>query len=143
MKKITLNNYMTDKYYPRIVVAVERTLKSQNFVTPIAVFIAMGLLEQREVDQWRKGQISYLEKVLRFNLAKANRILRILRFHAHELNLKPSITVYRRHTTSGKIPLQFSKSGERNLEEAYSRHFVRPDKSRRVNTPDWQEDSLF
>src|SRR3970282_2219906 len=107
-------------YYPRIVAAVERTLKSQNFVTPIAVFIAMGLLEQREVDQRRKGQISYL--------AKANRILRILRFHAHELNLKPSITVYRRHTTSGKIPLQFSKSGERNLEEAYSRHFVRPDK---------------
>lgn len=143
MKKVTLNNYMTEKYYPRIVAAVDRTLKSQNFVTPIAVFIAIGLLDQWETDQWRKGQISYLELVLKCNLAKANRILRILRFHADDLNLKPSITVYCRRTACGNIPLQFSKSGDRNLEEAYSRHFVRPDKSSRVNPSDWQEAPLF
>jgi hypothetical protein len=32
MKKITLQNYMTDKYYPKIVKAVDNELKSQNFV---------------------------------------------------------------------------------------------------------------
>jgi len=125
MKQITLNNYTTDKYYPKIVKAVDVELQSRNFVTPIDVLISMGLLERHDVDNWRVGRIPYLEQVVGCNLSKASRILRILRFHAHDLNLKPSITVYKRKTGGGKIPLRFSKSGEKNIEEAYSRHFVR------------------
>jgi len=45
------------------------------------------------------------------------------------LNLKPSMTVYKRKTAGGKMPLRFSKSGEKNIEEAYARHFVRLGKS--------------
>lgn len=130
MKKVTLQNYMTDKYYPKIIKAVDNELRSQNVVTPIRVFVAMGLLEAEDIDNWRKGRIPYLEKVIKCNLAKAGRILRILRFHAHDLNLKPAVTAYRRKTAGGKIPLRFSKSGERNIEEAYSRHFVKLSKSR-------------
>ena len=89
----------------------------------------MGLLEAQDIDNWRKDRVPYLEKVIKCNLAKAGRVLRILRFHAHDLNLKPSVTVYRRETSGGKIPLRFSKSGERNIEEAYSRHFVKLGKS--------------
>ena len=129
MKQITLQNYATDKYYRRVVQAVDAELKSQNFAAPIRVFIAMELLDNQDIDNWRKGRIPYLEKVVRCNLAKANRILRILRFHAHDLKLKPSITVYRRKTAGGKIPLRFSKSGEKNIEEAYSRHFIKLGKS--------------
>jgi hypothetical protein len=125
MKKITLQNYMTDKYYPKIVKAVDTELKSQNFVAPIRLFVSMGLLDVQDIDNWRKGQVPYLERVVKCNLAKAGRILRILRFHAHDLNLKPSVTVYRRKTAGGKIPLRFSKSGEKNIEESYARHFVR------------------
>jgi hypothetical protein len=124
MKKITVENYSTDKYYPKIVKAVDNELKSQNFVAPIRVFVSMGLLEEQDIDNWRKGRVPYLEKVVKCNLARAGRILRILRFHAHDLRLKPSVTVYQRKT-AGKIPLRFSKSGERNIEEAYSRHFVK------------------
>ena len=125
MRKITVENYTSDKYYPRIVKAVDNELKSGNFVAPIRVFVSMGLLEAQDIDNWRKGWVPYLERVVKCNLAKASRILRILRFHAHDLNLKPSITLYRRKSASGKIPLRFSKSGEKNIEEAYSRHFVR------------------
>jgi hypothetical protein len=125
MKKITLNNYTTDKYYPKIVKAVDAELRSRNFVTPIEVCISMGLLERHDVEAWRAGRIPYLEQVVGCNLSKASRILRILRFHAHDLNLKPSMTVYKRKTAGGKIPLRFSKSGEKNIEEAYARHFVR------------------
>src|SRR3972149_11314457 len=125
MKKITLANYTTDTYYPKIVKAVDAALHSENFVSPIKVFIGMGLLGQPDVDEWRKGRVPYLEKVIKCNLAKANRILRILRMNAHDLRLQPSVTVYKRKKKSGKIPLQFSKSGEKNLEEAYSRHFVK------------------
>jgi hypothetical protein len=137
MKKITLENYRTDKYYPKIIRAVESLLQSENFVTPVKVFISMDLLEQQDVDRWRKGQVPCLERVVKCNLAKANRILRILRFHAHDLNLKPSITVYQRKTKRGKIPLQFSKSGARHLEEAYSRHFInqgKPTANNALNT---------
>jgi hypothetical protein len=129
MKKVTLQNYMTDRYYPKIVKAVDDELKSQNFVAPILVFLSMGLLEAQDIDNWRKDRVPYLEKVIKCNLAKAGRVLRILRFHAHDLNLNPSVTVYRRETSGGKIPLRFSKSGERNIEEAYSRHFVKLGKS--------------
>lgn len=125
MKNISLKNYTTDKYYPKIAKAVDAELRSRNFVTPIEVFISMGLLERCDVENWRAGRIAYLEQVVGCNLSKASRILRILRFHAHDLNLKPSMTVYKRKTAGGKIPLRFSKSGEKNLEEAYSRHFVR------------------
>jgi hypothetical protein len=136
MKKITLNNYTTDKYYPEIVKAVDAELQSRNFVTPIEVFVSMELLARRDVENWRGGRILYLEQVVKCNLAKAGRILRILRFHAHDLNLKPSMTVYKRKTPGGKIPLRFSKSGEKNIEEAYSRHFVRLGKAAAVNTLD-------
>lgn len=134
MKKITVQNYTTDKYYPKIVKAVDNELKSQNVVAPIRVFVSMGLLEAQDIDNWRKGRVPYLERVVKCNLAKASRILRILRFHAHDLNLKPSVTVYRRKTAGGKIPLRFSKYGEKNIEEAYSRHFVDLGKSS-VTTP--------
>lgn len=129
MKKITLQNYATDKYYPKIVKAVDNELKSQNFVVPIRVFLSMGLLEAQDVDNWRKGRVPYLEKVVKCNLAKAGRILRILRFHAHDLDLKPSVTIYKRKAAGGVILLRFSKSGEKNIEEAYSRHFVKLGKS--------------
>ena len=125
MKKITLANHTSDTYFPRIVKAVESALQSENFVSPIRVFIDMGLLEQRDIDEWWKGRVPYLEKVIKCDLAKANRILRILQMHVHDLNLKPSFTVYQRKVKGRKIPLRFSKSGERNLEEAYSRHFVK------------------
>ena len=129
MKKITLNKYTTDKYYPKIVKAVDVELQSRNFITPVEVFISMGLLERRDVENWRAGRIPYLEQAVQCNLSKASRILRILRFHAHDLNLKPSMTVYKRKTAGGKMPLRFSKSGEKNIEEAYARHFVRLGKS--------------
>ena len=135
MKKISLENYKTDKYYPRIVEAVGAELAGQNFVTPIGMLISMGLLEKQDVDNWRKGRTPYLERVVKCNLAKASRILRILRFHAHDLKLKPSLTVYLRKTSGGKIPLRFSKTGERHIEEAYSRHFVRLGKTTLVDAP--------
>lgn len=129
MKKITVENYSVDKYYPKIVKAVDNELKSQNFVAPIRVFVLMGLLEAQDIDNWRKGRVPYLEKVIKCNLAKASRILRILRVHAHDLSLKPSITAYRRTAGGVKIPLRFSKYGDKNIEEAYSRHFVKLEKS--------------
>jgi hypothetical protein len=125
MKKFTLNNYTTDKYYPRIVKAVDAELQAKNFVTPVGVLISRELLAKGDVENWRAGRIAYLEQVVGCNLAKASRILRIIRFHAHDLNLKPSKTVCQRRAAGGNVPLRFSKTDERHIGEAYARHFVR------------------
>src|SRR5690606_24971547 len=113
MRKITVQNYRDDKYYPRVVAAVSRILERQDFVSPVELFTEMMLLQSEDVESWRRGQISYLERVIQCNLTKASRILRILRFHAHDLNLGPSMIVYRRRSKT----LRFSKSGDKSLEE--------------------------
>lgn len=133
VKKVTLNEYRTDKFYPRISRAVAAILDRGDVVTPIEVFQEMRLLEPGGVQEWRRGRIPYLEKVIRCNLSSAGRILRILRMHAHALNLRPSLTVYRRRGKGAKVPLQFSKSGVGAVEESYSRHFIRVRSKRTAN----------
>jgi hypothetical protein len=124
MKKITLNNYKKDKYYPRVVGAVGRILSRSDIVAPVEVFIEMGNLTQKDFEAWRKGQVPYLERVFSGSLSKANRILRIIGFHVHDLNMVSSKTVYRQWGKSKKRILRFSKSGDPKIEEAYSRHYL-------------------
>ena len=121
MVKVTVQNYRDDKHYPRIVRAVAQILTEKDFVSPVALFVEMGLLQASHLERWKRGQVPYLEKVLTCNLSKANRILRILGFHAHDLNLGPSHTAYQHKGRK----LRFSKTGQKALEQAYSKHFVR------------------
>ena len=128
MRKITLTNYRHDRYYARIVKATEDLLREKGFVAPIELFIRMDLLSPASVENWRRGRIPYLENAIHCNLSKANRILRILRMHAHDLDLKPVPTVYKRWTRGPRTLLDFSKTGDRAVEEAYARHFLSPEK---------------
>ena len=126
MRKITLTNYQQDRYYARIVKATADLLREKGFVAPIELFIRMDLLSPASVEDWRRGRIPYLERAIECNLSKAARILRILRMHAHDLDLKPVPTVYKRWTKGPRMLLQFSKAGDRAVEEAYARHFLSP-----------------
>lgn len=130
MKKITLENYRDEKYYPRVVSAMALLLERDAVIRPIDVFAEIGLLDRAGIQRWRSGQAPYLERVLACNLAQASRILRIVRMHAHDLGLRPSHTQYK----SRGRDLRFSVSGEANIEAAYARHFVgvpaRKDKNR-------------
>lgn len=124
MRKITVENYRVDKYYPRVVHAVDAILSRGHAVAPIDVFIAMDLLDAEAVADWRSGRVLFLENVIRCNLSAANRVLRVLRMHAHDLRLRESMTAYRRSGRGPKTLLRFSKSGDRPVEDAYGRHFV-------------------
>ncbi len=126
MKRVTSQSYTKDKYYPRVVRAVTAILESGDVVTPVDVFVGMGLLDPKDVEAWRMGRIPYLEGVIHCNLEKASRILRILRLHAESSRMKPSQTDYRKWGKGPKIRLRFSKYGVPALEEAYSRHFICP-----------------
>ena len=122
---VTVANYKADRYYPRIVAAVSWILARSDVVTPAEVLVEMGNLSRDHYEAWRPGRIPYLEKVITMNLSKVNRVLRILRMHAHDLDMKPSMTVYCGWKGGKwKKRLRFSKTGENALEEAYSRHFL-------------------
>jgi len=123
-----VDTYRDDPLYPRIARAVEAILERGKVVTPVQVLVGMGLLTLERLDDWRRGRVPYLEGVLRCGLARLSRLLRILRFHAHELNLVPSVTVYMRWGKGPKQQLRFTKTGNPKLEEAYARHFVWPGK---------------
>ncbi|MCF7730285.1 MAG: hypothetical protein K9N23_01295 [Akkermansiaceae bacterium] len=120
MRSITVENYQKQKEYPGVVAVVAQVLARQRFVAPVDVFLGMGLLGTDDLARWRRGAVQYLERVLRCNLSRASAILRILRFHAHDLNLGASISAY----THRNRALRFSKTGARPIEEAYARHFV-------------------
>ena len=106
--------------------AVGTLLARGKVVAPVDVIVRMGLLEPAELEDWRFGRVPYLEKVMNCNLIRLSRLLRILRFHAHDLKLVPSSTVYLRWGKGPKQRLRFTRTGNGKLEEAYSRHFVWP-----------------
>jgi hypothetical protein len=122
MKNITVSTYKKDKYYPRVVRAVARILVRSNVVAPVDVLIEMGNLSKKNLEAWWAGQVPYLERVFEGSLSKANRILRIISFHVHDLNMVPSQATYRA-TSSKHVVLRFSKSGANAKEGAYSRHY--------------------
>jgi hypothetical protein len=129
LKKTTVANYRQDPYYSPIVKAVEGLLREKGFIAPLDLFIRMDLLSPESAEDLRRGRIPYLERAIRCNLGKASRILRILRMHAHDLDLIPSLTVYKRWTKGSRPILRFSRSGARNIEDDYARHFVSPRKT--------------
>lgn len=96
-----------------------------DYVAPVDVLLQMQRITKQQVEDWRFGRIDYLERVTLGGLGKMSRILRIIEIHCCKLNLTPSQTAYRKWGKGGKrIVLRFSKSGEPNLEKAYSRHYV-------------------
>jgi len=86
--------------------------------------VSLSKRSKKSHDLWRQGKVVCLERVFEGNLSKASRILRIIGFHAHDLNMVTKTTHYRKWGKGKKHALQFSKSGDKKLEEAYSRHFL-------------------
>jgi hypothetical protein len=117
-----------DPMFRRIECVVAELLTKGNVVAPVDVLVGMGLLRPEHLHNWRRGRVPYLERVVNCNLTRLSRLLRILRFHAHDLNLKPSSTVYKCYGKGCKQRLRFSKTGDAGLEAAYATHFVWPGK---------------
>ena len=94
MKQVTVHTYRQDPYYPRVVRAVANILARADVVAPVDVLLEMGNLTPKHHEAWSRGHVPSLERVFAGSLSKANRILRLLRFHVHDLNMLPRRTVY-------------------------------------------------
>jgi hypothetical protein len=127
-RKPTLAGYRDDPLYPRIVRAVEPLLQRGKVVAPVDVLIGMGILTKGQLEDWRRGRVPYLERVIKGNLTRFGRLLRILRFHAHDLNVQPSWTAHMRWGKGPKQRLRFTKTGDPGVEKAYATHLVWPGK---------------
>lgn len=131
--KVSLHEYKQEPMYPKIVNAVSQLLKEKKIVSPVELFSVLKLIDDKQIEDWRFGRIPYFEKAIKCNLTKASRILQILRYHVHDLDMIPSATVYKKLGKGPKTILRFSKTGEKNIEEAYSRHFLRNEKKKTPN----------
>ena len=129
MPAVTVATFRDDPLFPKMSRAVEIILEKDKVVRPIDVLIGMQLLSRDDLEEWRCGRIPYLEKVIDCNLTRLSRLLRILRFHVHDLNLVPSATAYIRHGSGPKRQLRFTKTGDAKLERIYSTHFIWPGKA--------------
>ena len=117
--RVTLSNYKEDKYYPKVVRVVSEILERERVVRTIDVFCEIGVLSEDNIKKWNTGQVGYLESVIECNLSKANRIMAVLGFHSHDLNLGKSINFVKR---KGQY-LRFTKSGVKKMEECYARQY--------------------
>ena len=86
----------------------------------------MGLLASSAVNSWRKGRIDVLEPEIQGSPNKISSSIAIFQRWAQEKGLKPSETDCARHARSGTVPLQFSKSGEPQIESIFRTHYVSP-----------------
>lgn len=110
----------------RVIRAAETALSRKQFVSAIDVFCGMDRLSAKQVDDWRKGRIDFLERVIQGNMRKISLSMAIFRRWARDKKLQPRETGYVRRTRSGRIPLQFSKSGDPQIEKSYRTHYKYP-----------------
>ena len=125
---VSVATYRDDPLYPRIQRAVAAILNNGKIVATVDVLVGLGLLAPEKLDDWRHGRVPYLEQSIDCNLTRLSRLLRILGFHAHDLNLIPSAGMYLFGGKGFRRRLQFTKSGDARVEEIYARHFVWPGK---------------
>ena len=103
--------------------------RDRGYAAPVDVLMDVGALTKEKYEEWRFGKATYLEAVCNINLRKLSVIMKAVRGYASKNGLKPSYTCYKQWglKTKGKssvVRLQFSKSGNPDIEKAYSTHYV-------------------
>jgi hypothetical protein len=133
---VTVQNYKSDKLYPGVVRAFDALLTRGKVVAPVDVFLEMGNLDKSKYEDWRFGRVSSLESVILGNLSKCSRILKIIGCHAHDLDMIPSRTAYKKWGKGRKLDLKFSRSGNGKIEAKYATSFLW---NKKKSYSDWKE----
>lgn len=111
----------------RVVRVAEVALAERKYATAIDVFLGLGWLTPSRFEDWRKGRVNCLERVVQANLSKLSTAMRFFRRWALRRGLKPSETAYLARTRGRRRPLRFSVSGKPEIERAYRTHWVSPE----------------
>jgi hypothetical protein len=126
--KINKTNYKTDRYYFKVKSYVDEHLKSADSFTVPEVLIGVGMLSRQDFKAWQEGRVDYLEKVLKVDLSKLGRMLRVIDCYAKDLGLHDSHIVWQGKGKKKKS-LKFTKTGAEAVERAYHKQYVKGDSS--------------
>src|SRR5438093_39628 len=110
---VTVDDFRSDPMFPRI----KRAVDAIKVVAPVDVLVRMDILAPKDLEDWRFGRVPYLERVIHGSLSRLSRLLRILGFHCHDLNMVPSHTAYVKLGKGPRTPLRFTKTREERLEK--------------------------
>ncbi|MGH3875058.1 MAG: hypothetical protein ACRDSR_26775 [Pseudonocardiaceae bacterium] len=112
----------------RVVRAAKAALAEKRYVSAIDVFLGLGWLVPAHLDQWRRGQVQCLERVVQASLPTLSTAMRLFRRWAQRRGLLPRETGYVTWTRDRR-PLRFSVSAAPEIERAYRTHWVSPELS--------------
>jgi hypothetical protein len=118
----------------RVTQAAEATLAEQGYVSAVDVLLRLGWLAPLQLDRWRQGRVECLERTVQAGMGKQSTAMRTLRTWATRRGLTPSETAYVARTQDRRR-LQFSVSGEPDIERAYRTHCQRRSGSRGERRP--------
>ena len=76
-KSVTVTTFRGHALYPRISRAVETLLRKDKIVRPVDVLVEMQLLKREHLEDWRRGRVPYLERVINCSLSRLSTLLRI------------------------------------------------------------------
>ncbi|MDZ7741067.1 MAG: hypothetical protein U5Q03_04775 [Bacteroidota bacterium] len=116
-----MNNKDIDKEVKSL---VHQNRYEKGFVCAVDVLMQLDYLTKKDYEDWRFGRVDYLEKVCNVNLSKLTLINKLISKYSTELDLKSSWTGYNKYSKGVKRRLRFSKSGNKNIEDRYSTHYI-------------------
>lgn len=108
------------KFSQSVATVAGSAVSLKGYVSVIDLMLGLNWLTPDKVNDWKKGKIPYLERVITANLAKISRTMKEFKAWALYSKLKPSQTMYKHKS----YRLRFSKSGHPSIELAYSTHYV-------------------
>ena len=103
--------------------AAEAALAEQSYVSPIDVLIGVGWLTPQAVERWRQGRVEDLERLAQADLDKLSEAIAILGRWAAGRDLRSCEAAYIARARDRR-QLQFSRSGDADVEAAYRTHWV-------------------
>ena len=122
-----MNNVDLEKEVKRL---VHLNRYEKGYVCAVEILLQLDYLTKKDYENWRFGQVDYLEKVCNVNLGKLTLINKLIRKYSTELDLKSSWTGYNQSGKGVKRRLRFSKSGDKTIEDRYAIHYI--DKNRMI-----------
>jgi hypothetical protein len=117
------------KYSQQVATVAGNVVSLKGYVSVIDLMMGLNWLTIEKLNDWKQGRVPYLERVITVNLTKISRTMKAFRAWAVHSKLKPSQTVYKHKN----FQLRFSKTGEPNIETAYSTHYVLPKAFKKEN----------
>jgi hypothetical protein len=115
----------------RVSRAAEAALADHQYVSSIDVLTALGWLAPSHVELWKQGRVDQLEPMIQGNPSKIPVALAAFHRWAAANGLHAMEAAYSRSTREGIRQLQFSTSGDPEVEKSYRTHYVSAELSKR------------